>query len=86
VGSTVELSGNSDLIEAEVLEAHDPPLLGAENDRVPRGSESYVKRFRPMRLGVIELEPGRTPLTLRALSIPGAQAMEVRMLELTLKQ
>ncbi|MBN1490678.1 MAG: sulfatase-like hydrolase/transferase [Phycisphaerae bacterium] len=84
VGSTVELSGGSDRIGARVAEAHDPPLLGAADDRVSRQGESYVKDFRPLRLGVITLKPGRDTLTLRALNIPGGQVMEVRMLELTL--
>jgi arylsulfatase A-like enzyme len=86
VGSTIELSGCGGRIEAQVLKAHDPPLLGAENDRVPRNHESYVKDFRPLRLGMMQLEPGRDTMTLRALRIPGAQVMEVRMLELTLKE
>ncbi len=83
VGSTIELSCGADRIEARVLEAHDPPLLGTENDRVPRKGESYVKEFKPLRLGVIKLQPGRGTMTLRALKVPGGQVMEVRMLELT---
>lgn len=86
VGSTIELSCGDSRLERRVEEAHDPPILGAENDRVPRNHESYVKDFRPMQLGVIRLKPGRGILTLRALKIPGSQVMEVRMLELTLKQ
>ena len=36
VGSTIELSFNGSRLEGKVTEAHDPPLRGAENDRVPR--------------------------------------------------
>ncbi len=82
IGSTIELSCGAGRVEATVSEAHDPPLLGAENDRVPRKGESYVKDFRPMRLGVITLTAGRGTLTLRALKVPANQVMEVRMLEL----
>jgi hypothetical protein len=84
VGSTVELSFNGSRIEGVVSEAHDPPLRGAENDRVPRKGESYVKDFKPLGLGVLELKPGRGPLTLRALKVPGQQVMDVRAVHLKL--
>ncbi len=84
VGATVELSFYGSRIEATLREAHDPPLLGAENDRVPRQHESYVKDFRPWRIGSMALPQGRGPLTFRALKVPGKQAMEVRLLELRL--
>ena len=84
VGSTIELSLKNSRLQATVSPAHDPPALGAEHDRVPRKGESYVKDFRPLRLGVIELPSGRGQLTLRALAIPGKQVMEVRQVTLTL--
>jgi hypothetical protein len=59
-------------------------LRGAENDRVQRQGESYVKDFKPLRLGTFELKPGRGPLTLRALSVAGKQVMDVRLVLLTL--
>ncbi|MGB9624791.1 MAG: arylsulfatase [Phycisphaerae bacterium] len=88
IGSIVELSFNGSRIEARVLEAHDPPLIGAENDRVPRqgDGESYVKDFAPLRLGEMKLRAGRGSLTLRALKVPGSRVMDVRMVVLTLKQ
>ena len=77
VGSTVALSRGNRHVQATVTEAFDPPRTGAENDRVRRKGESYVKLFAPLRLGSIELEPGRGALTLRARSIPGEQVMDV---------
>ena len=71
-------------LQAAVSEAHDPPLRGMEHDRVPRKGESYVKDFKPLRLGVVELKRGRGLLTLRALSVPGKQVMDVRLVLLTL--
>ncbi len=85
VGSLLELSLGDSRIEARVQEPNDPPLLGAENDRVPRGPESYVKEFKPLRLGAMPLKPGRATLTLRAREIPGRQVMDVRMVVLELK-
>jgi hypothetical protein len=83
-GSTIELSLNGSRVQAKVSEANDPPLRGAEHDRVPRQGESYVKDFKPLRLGVIELGKGRGTLTLRALDVPGKQVMDVRSVVLTL--
>jgi len=85
-GSTIELSFQRSRLQGKVSEAHDPPLRGAENDRVPRKGESYVKDFKPLPLGTIELESRRGPLTLRALAIPGKQVMDVRAVFLTLKK
>ncbi|MFQ6132831.1 MAG: arylsulfatase [Armatimonadota bacterium] len=84
VGSTVELSLGGSRIQAKVARPHDPPLVGAAHDRVPRGSESYVKDFRPLRLGVLRLAKGRGQLTLRALDVAGKQVMDVRSVMLTL--
>ena len=82
-GSTIELSFLGSRLEGKVSEAHDPPLRGAENDRVPRQGESYVKDFKPLRLGTLELSKGRGLLTLRALSVAGRQVMDVRSIMLT---
>jgi arylsulfatase A-like enzyme len=84
VGSTIELSCNGSHVEGEVSEPNDPPTRGAEHDRVSRG-ESYVKDFRPMKLGTIKLDQGRGELKLRALKIPGSQAMDFRLLVLRRK-
>lgn len=82
-GSTVELGFGQATVQVRVTEAHDPPLLGKAFDRVSRGSESYVKDFKPLVLGVLEMEKGRGSLTLRATEIPGTQVMDVRSLVLT---
>ncbi len=79
VGSTIELSFRDSRLRGRITEAHDPPLRGGENDRVERG-ESYVKDFKPMKLGTMRLEKGRGELTLRALAIPGSQAMDFRLM------
>lgn len=84
VGSTIALTFKEGRIQGRVTEPHDPPLLGAEHDRVPRVGESYVKDFAPLRLGDIRLAKGRGLLTLQALSIPGKKVMDVRAIVLTL--
>lgn len=82
VGAILELSLNGGQIQNTVQEAHNPPEQGAENDRVQR-MESYVKPFKPMRLGVMELRKGTGRLKLRATKIPGSQAIDFRLLMLT---
>ena len=82
VGSTIQLSFNNSKLKGEITEAHDPPLRGGENDRHLRG-ESYVKDFKTMELGVIDLKKGKGTLMLSALEKPGHQVMEFRLLMLT---
>ena len=81
VGATIELSRGETRLKATISRPHEVPVRGSEHDRVPR-QESYVKDFRPMRMGVIELSRGRGDLVLRATGIPGSQAMEFRLLML----
>lgn len=79
VGASLELSFRDSRLSGKIAEAFDAPLRGMENDRVER-MESYVKDFKPLVLGVLHLEKGRDQLTLRALDIPGSQAVDFRML------
>ena len=86
VGCEIELAFKNETAKAKVTEAHDPPLIGAKEDRVPRQGESYVKDFKPLSLGEIQLAKGQGKLTLRATDIPGDAAIDVRELVLTLKK
>ncbi|MBI1347993.1 sulfatase-like hydrolase/transferase [bacterium] len=85
LGSTIALSLGDETLTANVTEAHDPPLYGQEQDRVDRGSESYVKDFRPWALGKMTLPAGTGQLTLKATDVKASQVMEVRGLTLTLQ-
>ena len=46
-------------------------------------AESYVKDFRTMKLGTIDLEKGRDVLKLTATEIPGRQVLDFRLLMFT---
>ena len=83
-GAELECSFGAGAVRAVVDQPHDPPLVGAEADRVSRGdhAESYVKAFKPFPLGILELPAARGTLTLKALRIPGATAPEIRYLNL----
>ncbi len=84
VGTRLRLSLGDGSVEGVVSEAYDPPLLGAEHDRVPR-QESYFKDFRAVSLGTIHLEKQRAKLTLTAPKIAGAQAIDFAFLTLRRK-
>ncbi len=78
-GVTLQLSQGDSKLISMVTEAHDPPLTGMENDRVPR-MESYVKEFKPHILGKIELQKGRNPLILKTLKMDGDEGIDLRLL------
>jgi arylsulfatase A-like enzyme len=82
VGSTIELSFNDSKLQAMITEPHDVKERGGEHDRVKR-NESYVKDFKSMKLGTIELKKGKGELALRATKMPGSQVMDFRLLMFT---
>lgn len=82
VGSEIELSFGESRLRSKINEPHDPPIIGANEDRVKR-AESYVKDFKRMKMGRIQLKAGAGELKLSAISIPGSQVMEFRLLMLT---
>jgi hypothetical protein len=81
-GSTVELSFLDNSVRRKITEVYDPPLLGESADRVPR-TESYVKDFRPFRLGTMSLKKGRGKLVLKAAEIAGKEVADIRYVALT---
>jgi arylsulfatase A-like enzyme len=83
-GATLELSLGGRQVLAKVSEPFDPPLRGAEHDRVKRNGESYVKDFKPLQLGILSLSKGRSMLTISAREIPGRRVIDLRTVVLTL--
>ncbi|MBI1323964.1 sulfatase-like hydrolase/transferase [bacterium] len=81
-GSEIALKLGSTEWRGQVDKPHDPPLRGMEHDRSPRGSESYVKDFRPLSLGVLDVAAGRSKLTLQAVRVAGGAVADVRAVEL----
>ncbi len=79
IGSTFELTFGTQKLTGKITEAHNPPLTGMENDRIER-MESYVKNFKPLKIGTIHLKKGKGNLTLKAKEIPGDQVMDFRLL------
>ena len=79
VGSKIELSIGGEKIEKTIEVANEVPLIGAAEDRFKR-VEGYVRDWQPMTLGVVQLEPGKTKLTLRAREVAGAEVADMRLL------
>ena len=84
LGASIALTSGPAVWSGRIDVAHDPSLRGQEHDRVPRGSESYVKDFRPMSLGTQRLPAGRFSLQLQATVVTGKRVADVRALELVL--
>lgn len=76
VGSRVRIEMADASSEAVITEPHDPSPIPSP-DRVPRG-EVYEKVWKSLSMGTLSLKPGKTHLKLRALSIPGPTAMELK--------
>ena len=79
VGTRLSLEFMGEKLAKTVTEAHDPSLRGGENDRHPR-IESYIKDFKPLEMGILNLKKGKGELQLKAIEIPGHEAVEVRLL------
>ncbi len=79
VGTTLELSLGQQKLTAKVSEANESEELGAEQDRAVR-MESYVKNFKPLDMGVIELPAGAGELVLKTMDMPGDESIEFRLL------
>ncbi len=79
IGSAFKLSLGESILEGKITEPHDPALIGMEHDLVER-QESYVKDFKPLKMGTIKLKKGKGTLTLQATDIPGSQVMEFRLM------
>jgi arylsulfatase A-like enzyme len=85
VGTRVRLTFGDAAWAGTVADAFDPPLRGADEDRVKRSGESYVKDFRTLSLGRTRLPAGRGTLALSAPDGPaGKTVADVRAVELIL--
>jgi arylsulfatase A-like enzyme len=77
-GSTIRLSVGDSYLDTKITEAHDPPLRGMEEDLSPR-IESYVKDWKTVDLGTIELKKGEASMCLTALDMPGNSVIDFRL-------
>lgn len=87
IGSVVNLkTDRGESLRYRLGEVNDAPMQGADMDRVPRKSESYMKDFKPFSMGKIHLEKGKALLSLQAESIASEEVMNFWLLELIRKK
>lgn len=79
VGSTIQLSCGNTSVTAKITEPNEAPLVGAVEDRFER-MEGYVRRWKPMALGRMALQPGQQTLKLQAVDIANDEVANVRLL------
>lgn len=77
-GSVIQLSVGESQLQSKITEAFDPPLRGMEKDLTPR-IESYIKDWKVLEMGHIDLTPGTFNMSLKALDIPGKSVMDFRL-------
>jgi len=77
-GSLIQLSVGESILKSRITEAFDPPLRGMEEDLTPR-IESYVKDWKVLEMGEMDLDPGTFVMSLKALEMPGNSVMDFRL-------
>ncbi len=82
-GATVQLSiVGGDSIRTKVSESYDPPLYDKSKERVA-DSHYFVKDFRPLKLGRLDLQKGHGELRLEAVDITGERLIDVHSIVLS---
>ena len=81
IGSVLSLNQGKNKVMARILESHDPPFDGVEFDRFPR-QESFEKDFKPLEMGLMNLDEGLQSISLKASVIKGPQFIDFRLLVL----
>jgi arylsulfatase A-like enzyme len=81
-GSEIKIAFKDNYLLAKVPEAHDPPLLGVEEDRFVR-VESYEKDFASFNAGKIKLSKGQGEFSLQAVNIADSVVMDFSTLMLS---
>ncbi|MDP8245610.1 MAG: arylsulfatase [Candidatus Hinthialibacter antarcticus] len=76
IGSEFQVEIGGKIIKGKITKAHNPPHIPSP-DLVPR-KEVYEKEWQPLRVGAVQLKPGRTKLSVKALSKTGEQVMDLK--------
>ena len=79
IGSLFEVSFGDASIQGEIKEVHNPNEYGAAEDRVLR-QESYVKDFKPLKIGTLKLKKGKGTLKIKGIEKKGRALMDFRLM------
>ncbi len=77
-GSVIKLAIGKNQLKYKISEAFDPPLRGMEHDLAPR-IESYVKDWKSVDMGEINMDQGNWHMSLKALEKPGNSVIDFRL-------
>jgi len=84
-GTTLRLSmTDAGSTQAVVEDVFDPPLYDKSKERVLK-SHYFVKDFKPLNLGRLDLKQGRGTLRLQSLSVTGRRVVDVHSIDLRLR-
>ena len=81
IGTELEMKFNDASISKTISTPNNVLVMGMENDKVER-DESYVKDFKPMKLGNVELKKGKGLLELSSKNLLAADDLECNMISL----
>ncbi len=79
IGSIFEVSFENESIKGEIKEFHKSEIYGASEDRVIR-QESYVKDFKPLKIGRLKLKKGKGTLKIKGVKKKGKALMDFRLM------
>jgi arylsulfatase A-like enzyme len=79
IGTALEIKFNDASIAQKISEANNVPVMGMEHDKVER-DESYVKDFKPMKLGNVALKKGRGIMELSSKNLLSPDDLECNMI------
>ncbi len=81
IGTALELKFNDASISKNISVANNVPVMGMEHDKVER-DESYVKDFKPMKLGNVALKKGKGIMELSSKNLLAPDDLECNMITL----
>jgi len=82
VGVEVRVEASGERLDGVIQEAHDPEPLPSPFRMEEEAIKYMRKEWKPLTLGRINLTKGRTSLVVRALKIPGHEAMDLKAVRL----
>ncbi|MFM8587965.1 MAG: sulfatase-like hydrolase/transferase, partial [Bacteroidota bacterium] len=81
IGTELEMKFNDASISKKIYAANNVPVMGMEHDKVER-DESYVKDFKPMKLGNVALKKGKGIMELSSKNLLSPDDLECNMITL----
>jgi hypothetical protein len=82
IGTELSMSFGESSLTNKITTENNAPLIGMEHDNVPR-EESYIKDFKPLKLGVVHLNAGSGTLKVQSKSLLKANDLDMKLLTLT---